>query len=84
MRSTAFHQRDFVVAAIQELDETDAVAERVGHGRDLSPIVGPDIAFERGAGLQRAVDGFADVFDDDIEMHRRPVAAITAQVGARR
>ncbi len=51
---------------------------------DLSPLVCADVAFERRARLQRAPHRLADIVDDDIEMHRRPMAAIAAQIGAHR
>ena len=54
--------------------------ERIGHRRDLSPLMHANIAFERRARLQRAPDRLADIVDDDIEMYRRPMPALAAQM----
>src|SRR5512138_2107378 len=52
---------DLVVASSNELDQADAMPERVCEHRDLAPTVGFDRAFESRAGIARSVDGAFDV-----------------------
>src|SRR5687768_17164273 len=49
--------RNLVVAAADELEQADAVAERIGKHCDLAPAVGTYVAFEPGAGVAGLVDG---------------------------
>jgi len=75
------HGGDLVIAPAEELDQADAVAERVGKERELAPFVRGGRAFDARAGGLGACHRGVDVGDDEIEMHRRPVAAVTAPVG---
>src|SRR5690606_7813323 len=67
---------DLVVASPQELHEAEAVPEGIGHQRELSPPLNRHRLLDRRPGRNRALHGFLDVVDDEIEMHRRPMPLV--------
>jgi hypothetical protein len=70
---------DFVIAAAKELDQTEAVAERVGQDGDVAPNLDLGFALELGAGSKSARQGGLDIIDDQIEMHGGPVTRVAAR-----
>src|SRR5688572_29057842 len=70
--------RDLVVTPAGELDEAKAVAERIGEEREAPVGVLLGRLLERCAGGGCALDGAIDIVDREIEVHRRPVAAVAA------
>jgi hypothetical protein len=70
----------FVVAAAEELDETNAVAEGIGHVGDAAPVIGLDLTLDRGAGFNCPADNGLKFQDDKIEMHWRPMSSIAAHL----
>src|SRR6266545_2402786 len=67
---------DLIVPFPLELKETEAVAERVGHPGQEPPGPFFDAALEPGACRPGAGDRRLDVPDGQVEMDRRPMAAI--------
>src|SRR5690606_29258491 len=65
--------RDLVIAAVKELDEAKAVADRIRHQCELAPLVRADRLLDRGAGTHASLDGGVDVVDDEVEMQGCPV-----------
>jgi hypothetical protein len=65
---------DFVIAAAQELDKTNAVTEGIGHVGDAAPIMRLDLALDRGAGFNCLADSSLKLRDDEIKMHWRPMS----------
>ena len=72
-----------VVALFAELQQAEAVAERIGqHG---NPYVGRVLgrSLELCASADSALDGCVHIVHDDVGMNRRPVPAIAPQIAAR-
>src|SRR5690606_8783598 len=63
--------RDLVVAATDEFDQADAVAEGIGQHGDLAPVVGLHLGLEARAGVARPVERSFDLIDHEIQVHRR-------------
>src|ERR1051326_9629554 len=66
----------FIVAAAGELKQTEAVAERIGEQREAPVRMVLRRLLDRGTRGDCACDGGFDVLDNEIEMHRRPMAAV--------
>ncbi len=65
--------RDFVVAAVQELDQAEPMAEWVCEHCDVAPRVRSHRTFRRCARSPRSLAGFVDVRHDEVEVHGSPV-----------
>ncbi|ACO80612.1 hypothetical protein AvCA_44950 [Azotobacter vinelandii CA] len=72
--------RNFVVATAEELHETEPVTEWVAHERQPAPFMRRDGPLEPRARPNRSFDGALDLFDDEIQMGRRPVARIVSNL----
>src|SRR6185503_10017963 len=83
-RAPRFLGGDLVVAAADELDQADAVTERIGEHGDLAPVVALDRAFQPRAGVARAIHRAVDFAHDDIQVDRGPVPRVRAQMAAGR
>src|SRR5690349_18428953 len=59
---------DLVVAAAPELEQAEAIAERVGHVGHASPLLLLDVALERGARGPGALDDGVEVCDGEVQM----------------
>src|SRR5262249_18841490 len=71
---------DFVVAAAQELDQTNAVTEGIGQMRDAAPIMRLDLPLDRGAGCNCLAHGSIEFGDDEIKMHWCPMSSIATHL----
>src|SRR5690606_20755500 len=67
---------DLVVAPADELHEAEAVPEGIGQQGELPSASHGDGLLERRTRGHGALDGFLDVVDDEIEMHRRPMPLV--------
>jgi hypothetical protein len=67
------------VAAVSELQQAEAVAERIGHERDTAPIVGVELALDDCACRLSSLNRRAKVIHGDVEVNRRPVPALVTQ-----
>src|SRR5262245_8890333 len=65
-----------VVSLPLELQETEAVAERIGHPGQKAPGPFLDVPLETRAGRPGAGDRRLDVFDGQVEMDRCPVSTV--------
>src|SRR5277367_4415752 len=66
---------DLAVAAAKELDQAEAVAERVGQYGDLAPGVYAGFGLELRAGGDGANERGFELVDDDVNMHGGPMAS---------
>src|SRR4029077_3664720 len=71
---------DFVIAAAQELDKTNAVTEGIGHVGDAAPVMRLDLALDRGAGFNCPADRSLKFRDDEIKMHWCPMSSIATHL----
>src|SRR5215213_8364319 len=89
-RSASRLARDTVVARAGELDQIEAVAERVGHVGDAAVLADGDVAVERAAQGDEPRHRGVEIGDDEVEMDRRPMALEAArhlpraEIGVRR
>src|SRR5262245_6344023 len=67
---------DLVVTATGELEQAEAVAERVGEQREAPVCMVLRHLLDGGAGGDGSFGGGFDVVDDEIEVHRGPVAVV--------
>jgi len=67
---------DFVISATQELDQADAVAERISQVRDAAPAVRLDVILANGAGFPCSGDCRLNGGNDKVNMHWRPMTGI--------
>src|SRR5690348_811911 len=71
---------DLIIALAAELDEAETVAEGIREVGDMAPLMSLDLTLEDGTlrlGLRRRR---LHIFHHDVEMHRRPVTAIIADL----
>jgi len=62
--------RNFIVASIEKLDETQTVAERISKYCDLAPRFGADRVLDQGARRHGPRERALDPVDDDVKVHR--------------
>src|SRR3989442_3236039 len=74
---------DFIISAASELDQTESVPERIGHHRDVPPTVRAHFTLERAACSTCPFDRSANVFDREVQVHRRAMAGISSDVLSR-
>ena len=67
---------DFVIAVAKEFDQTNSVAEGIGHVGYATPIVRLDFALDCGSGFKCPADRSLNLRDDEINMHWCPVSLI--------
>ena len=70
--------RYFIVPAPEELQKTEPVTEGIRQQREPAPFVSRDRTLELRTRVHRLPDGGFDVFDDEIDVNRRPMTIITA------
>ena len=70
--------RDLVIAATEELDETETVAEGISHQRELAPLVRSDGLFEPCPSDFSSLHRRFDFINDKIKMDWRPVPLVTS------
>src|SRR3990172_11587656 len=80
-RSGLLMRRDLVVAVALELQQAEAMPERIGEQCHPAPGVLADRTLARRAGAVGALDGGVDVVDGEVEVDRRPVPAGVARSG---
>src|SRR5208337_3095403 len=74
---------NFVIAATKELNEAEAVSERIRQDGDLAICLDTDPALDPRADCDCPGQGGLDIVDDHIDMHRGPVTIVAAQILAR-
>ena len=69
MPASSLFVGDFVIAAAQELDKTNAVTEGIGHVGDAARVMRLDLALDRGASFDCPAHSSLKFRDDEIKMH---------------
>ena len=67
-----------VVPAFGELDQIDAIAERIGKVGHSPVVVVDDVAVQNTTCSQGAVNRRLEVLDDEVKVYRRPVANVVS------
>src|SRR5947208_1766012 len=76
------HPRDAVIAGRSgELDQIEAVAERVGHIGDPAIFAALDVAVEAGSERQEACDYGVEIAHQEVQANRCPMALVAALGG---
>src|SRR2546430_8103627 len=68
-----------IISGADELQDAEPVTERIAHFSDATPREGLNFIVNLSSGCQRALDRSVHIFHLEVQMHRRPVAAVISR-----